>query len=156
MKLYYMIRQNFLEKFINFYAPFLGAGVKLEKMSKDFRYARVTMKLTVLNKNYVGTHFGGSLYSMVDPWYMLMLIKNLGKNYIVWDKAASIQFKRPGKTKVSAEFNLTDEQLIEIKREVELKGKIDYTFKVEIKDTSGKTIAEIDKIIYVRKKTQTA
>ena len=69
------LRQKFLEKAINFYGPYVGAGVKLEKVSKDFRYAKVTMPLTFYNKNYLGTQFGGSLYSMVDPWYMLMLIK---------------------------------------------------------------------------------
>jgi hypothetical protein len=92
----FSLRQRFLEKLINFYGPFVGAGVKLEKMSKDFRHARVSMKLTFYNRNYMGTQFGGSLYAMVDPWYMLMLIKNLGAEFIVWDKAATINFRKPG------------------------------------------------------------
>lgn len=149
----FAIRQKFLEKMINFYGPFVGAGVKLEKMSKDFRHARVSMKLTFYNKNYMGTQFGGSLYAMVDPWYMLMLIKNLGKDYIVWDKAATINFRKPGKGTVHAEFNLTEEHLNEIRKHLETVNKMDYVFKVEIKDDAGKLIADVDKVLYIRKKS---
>lgn len=147
------LRQLFLEKIINLYGPFVGAGVRLEKMTKDYRYARVSMKLTFYNKNYMGTQFGGSLYSMVDPWYMLMLIKNLGRDFIVWDKAAHIQFKRPGRGKVIAEFNLTEAHLEEIRATLVTQNKMDYHFKVEIKDEEGKLIAEVDKVVYIRKKS---
>lgn len=147
------LRKLFLEKLINFYGPFVGAGVRLHKMSKDYRHARVSMKLTFYNKNYMGTQFGGSLYAMVDPWYMLMLIKNLGDDYIVWDKAATIHFRKPGRGTVFAEFNLTDEHLDEIRATLVTQKKMDYIFKVEIKDTEGKLIAEVDKVLYVRKKT---
>ncbi len=146
------LRQKFLEKAINFYGPYVGAGVKLEKVSKDFRYAKVTMPLTFYNKNYLGTQFGGSLYSMVDPWYMLMLIKNLGKGYIIWDKGATIQFKKPGKGKVHAEFNLTQEIIDEIIANVEANTKMDKVFKVEIKDEAGTLICEVDKVVYIRRK----
>lgn len=146
------LRQLFLEKVINWYGPFLGAGVKLEKMTKDYRHARVSMPLTFYNKNYMGTQFGGSLYAMVDPWYMLMLIKNLGRDYIVWDKAATIQFKKPGRGKVTAEFHLTDDHLAQIKKHLESEKKMDFHFKVEIKDDEGKLIAEVDKVLYIRKK----
>lgn len=147
------LRQKFLEKLINFYGPFVGAGVKLEHMSKDFREARVSMKLTFYNKNYMGTQFGGSLYAMVDPWYMLMLIKNLGKEYIVWDKAATIQFRKPGRGKVTAKFHLTDAHLEEIRATLVTQNKMDYIFKVEIRDEENKLIAEVDKVLYVRKKS---
>ena len=146
------LRQRFLEKAINFYGPFLGAGVRLEEMTKDYRYARVTMPLRFYNKNYMGTQFGGSLYSMVDPWYMLMLIKNLGRDYIVWDKGATIQFKKPGMGTVQAEFRLNQEIIEEIKLHVEENKKMDYIFKVEVKDQSGKLICEVDKVVYIRKK----
>ncbi len=146
------LRQRFLEKAINFYGPFLGAGVKLKELSKDYRYAKVTMPLTFYNKNYMGTQFGGSLYAMVDPWYMLMLIKNLGENYIVWDKEATIRFKKPGKGKVTAEFVLTQEIIDEIKLHVGDHTKMNYIFKVEIKDESGALICEVDKVVYIRRK----
>jgi acyl-coenzyme A thioesterase PaaI-like protein len=151
--LLFEFRQRFLEKAINFYGPFLGAGVKLEDMSKDYRYAKVTMPLRFYNKNYMGTQFGGSLYSMVDPWYMLMLIKNLGKEYIVWDKGANIRFKKPGKGKVYAEFTLSESIIQEIKSHVDVNTKMDYVFNVEIKDDQGKLICEVDKVVYIRKKS---
>ena len=147
------LRQKFLDKAINFYGPFLGAGVKLDEMSKDFRHAKVSMPLTFYNRNYMGTQFGGSLYSMTDPWYMLMLIKNLGKNYIVWDKGANIQFKKPGRGRVFAEFNLSQEVIDEIRAYVETNTKMDYTFKVEVKDEKGVLICQVDKVLYIRKKT---
>jgi len=153
MSTMFRLRQKFLEKVINYYGPFVGAGIKLEEMSKDFRYAKVKMPLTVYNKNYMGTQFGGSLYSMTDPWYMLMMIKNLGKDYIVWDKAAAIRFKKPGKGTVRAEFRLTQEDIDEVKVYVAENTKMDKTFKVEIRDDSGTLIAEVDKVIYIRKKS---
>ncbi len=153
MSLALQLRQKFLEKAIRFYAPFLGAGVRVKEMSKDFRFCKIEMPLTFYNRNYMGTQFGGSLYAMVDPWYMLMLIKNLGPKYIVWDKAANIRFKKPGRGTVWAEFKINDEIIKEIKDLVEEKTKIDYVFHVEIKDKEGNIIAEVDKILYIRKKT---
>ena len=97
------------------YGPFLGAGVRVEELSADFRRVRVSMGMHWYNRNYVGTHFGGSLYSMTDPFYMLMLMNNLGRDYVVWDKSASIDFVRPGKGRVFAEFELTEAMLDEVK-----------------------------------------
>ncbi len=151
--LIFELRQRFLEQAINFYGPFLGAGVKLKQLTKDYRYAKVSMPLTFYNKNYMGTQFGGSLYAMVDPWYMLMLIKNLGKEYIVWDKGANIQFKKPGRGTVSAEFKLTQDIIDDIKAYVDQHTKMDYTFKVEIQDEEGNLICEVDKVVYIRKKS---
>jgi len=152
MSLKLKLRQKFLEYAINFYGPFLGGGIKLLKMSSDFRYCKVRMKLTFYNKNYMGTQFGGSLYAMTDPWYMLMLIKNLGPDYIVWDKAASIRFKKPGRSAVFAEFTLTQEKIDEIKLKLETEQKLDAHFLVSIVDVENKLIAEVDKVVYVRKK----
>ena len=154
-ELLFKVRQRFLDRLINFYGPYVGAGVKLKEMSGDFRYAKVEMPLTIYNKNYVGTQFGGSLYSMTDPWYMLMLIKNLGSEYIVWDKGATIDFKKPGRSKVRAEFKLTQELIDEIKAAVDEKVKVNWVFKVEIFDEDSTLIATVDKIVYVRKKSET-
>ncbi len=149
----FKLRQLFLDRLINFYAPYVGAGVKLREMSKDFRYAKVEMPLTIYNRNYVGTQFGGSLYSMTDAWYMLMLIKNLGPDYIVWDKGASIDFKKPGRSTVRAEFRLSQELIDEIKLAVDEKVKVNWPFKVEIFDEDNVVVAEVQKIVYVRKKS---
>jgi len=146
------IRQTILEKLIHVYGPFLGAGIRVTKKSRDFRHMRVEMPLTFYNRNYVGTQFGGSLYSMVDPFYMLMLIKNLGPDYIVWDKAATINFRKPGRGRVHAEFNLTEEKIEEIKAIVKEKNKMDAKFRVEIKDEAGILVADVEKTIYIRRK----
>lgn len=113
----------------------------------------MTLKLTFWNSNYVGTLFGGSLFSMTDPFYMLMLLENLGREYIVWDKSATIRFKKPGRGTVRCEFRLTEERLLEIKSELKEKSKIEPVFYAEIKDEAGDVVAEVEKILYIRRKT---
>jgi hypothetical protein len=104
MRFWPRFKKSTLLKWMSYWPPFFGAGIRIREISDDFTYVRVEMKLRFWNRNYVGTHFGGSLYSMVDPFYMLMLIENLGRDYIVWDKSASIRFLKPGRGRVSAEF----------------------------------------------------
>jgi hypothetical protein len=111
------------------------------------------MKLHWWNANYVNTHYGGSLYSMADPFYMLMLLENLGKGYIVWDKAASIRFRKPGKGTVSAQFRLTQSQLDALRAQLETHEKIEPTFTVQIRDTQGEVVAEVEKLLHIRRKT---
>ncbi len=139
-------------KMINWYPPFLGAGIKLTYLSDDFMKAEVQMKLRWWNKNLVGVHFGGSLASMCDPFYMLLLMNTLGRDYIVWDKAASIRFKRPGKGTVKCVFELTEPLLAQIKEEVTAAGKKDYYFDLTVTDEEGNVVCEVHKTIYVRKK----
>lgn len=130
----------------------MGAGIRVKRLQPDWKAIDVEMKLRFWNSNYVGTHFGGSLYSMTDPFYMLMLIENLGRDYIVWDKAASIRFRRPGKGKVSASFRLSEEQIEAIRRRLNTQEKVEPTFVVEVKDETGAVVAEVEKVLYVRKK----
>lgn len=141
-----------LIKILNLWPPYLGAGIKVIKFNPEFTDLIVRMKLRFWNRNYVGTHFGGSLYSMVDPMYMLMLMQNLGPGYIVWDKSATIRFLRPGKATVLAHFVLSPEKISEIKMLADTQRKVEPTFTVLIKNTEGEVVAEVDKIIYVRKK----
>jgi hypothetical protein len=110
------------------------------------------MKLRWWNANYVGTHFGGSLFAMTDAFYMLMLMANLGRDYIVWDKAASIRYRKPGRSRVRAEFRLSDAQLDDIREKLKTLPKYEPTFTVEIKDEQGTTIAEVEKLLYVKRK----
>ena len=141
-----------LKRWVNLYPPYLGAAVRVTHVSDDFLHVEVEMPLRFYNRNYVGTHFGGSLYSMCDPFYMLMLINILGPEYIVWDKAATIRFKKPGKGLMKASFQLTDEQIAEIRAAAEVQPKVEPQFQVVIKDAEGNVVAEIDKLLYVRKK----
>ena len=143
-------------RLLNLYPPFLGAGIRVTRLRPDWRELDVEMKLRRWNANAVGTHYGGSLYSMADPFYMLMLIENLGRDYIVWDKSATIRFRRPGRGTVTASFRLTDEKLSEIREALKTQDKIDREFCVEIKDTSGELVAEVQKVIQIRRKQEPA
>ncbi len=140
-----------LKRLLAFYPPYLGAGVRVTQLADDFSSMTVEMPLHFWNRNYVGTHFGGSLYSMVDPHFMLMLINRIGPGYIVWDKAATIRFKRPGKGVVKAQFEITDARLAELKAAVDAQGKIEPLFQVSITDEKDQVVAEVDKLLYVRK-----
>lgn len=145
-----------LQWWLNFYPPYLGAGVRITRLDPDWKAVDVEMKLRFWNRNYVGTHFGGSLYSMVDPFYMLMLIENLGRDYIVWDKAANIRFRKPGRGKVMASFRLSEEQIEEIRQSLNNQEKVEPAFAVEVRDDAGMVIAEVQKVLYVRKKKASA
>ena len=140
------------KRLANFWLPFLGAGIRVSKISADFTEIDVELRMGRFNKNYVGTHFGGSIYAMTDPFYMMILIKNLGDDYVVWDKAAEIQFKKPGKGKLTAHFNITKERIAEIKAEADREYKTEPKFKVEIKNEQGEVVAEVNKTLYVRRK----
>lgn len=141
-----------LQSFIRFYPPFLGAGVRVKSISEDLRTIEVHMPLRFWNRNYAGTHFGGSLYTMCDPFFMLILINNLGPDYVVWDKAATIRFKKPGKGLVRAVFHVPEERIEEIRAQADAQGKSEPQFQTVVTDDEGNVIAEVDKLLYVRRK----
>jgi acyl-coenzyme A thioesterase PaaI-like protein len=141
-----------LKVFLNLWPPLLGAGIRVKRLDSDWKAVDVEMKLRPWNRNYVGTHYGGSLYSMADPFFMLMLIENLGRDYIVWDKAATIRFRKPGKGTVTAKFRLTDGVLDEIREALRTEKKIDRTFKVDLTSQEGTLVAEVEKVIHISKK----
>jgi hypothetical protein len=141
-----------IRRTIRYYPPLLAAGIWVRRISADLREIDVEMKLRWWNANYVGTHYGGSLYSMADPFYMLMLIHNLGRDYIVWDKAASIRFRKPGRGKVTAQFRISEAQLEEIRDKLKTQEKFEPVYRVEVKDESGEVVAVVEKVLYVRKK----
>lgn len=138
--------------FFNIYPPYFGAGVKVEEISSDRRYLRVSLKLRFYNRNYVGTQFGGSIYSMTDPHFMYLLLNNLGSEYIVWDKGAKIDFVKPGKTHLVAEFRIDDALLNQVREKTAGGDKYIFDLPVTVRDLDGQTIAEIAKTMYVRKK----
>jgi len=141
-----------LRRTINFWPPFLGAGIRVKHIAADMMSIDVEMKLRWWNANYVGTHFGGSLFAMTDAFYMLMVMAKLGGGYIVWDKAASIRYRKPGKGTVRAEFRLTDAQLDEIRQKLQTLPKYEPTFKVDVKDQQGNVVAEVEKLLWIRKR----
>ena len=141
-----------LRRWVNLWPPFLGAGIRVTHIAPDIKSVDVEMKLRWLNANYVGTHFGGSLFAITDAFYMLMLMANLGRDYIVWDKAASIRFRKPGRGTVRAEFRLSDAQIEDIRAKLKTLPKYEPVFPVEVKDEQGNVIAEVERTVYVRKK----
>jgi acyl-coenzyme A thioesterase PaaI-like protein len=138
---------------VNLYPPYLGAGVRVARIADDFSAIEVELRLRPWNRNYVGTHFGGSLFSMVDPFFMIMLIELLGTGYVVWDKVGTIRFRRPGRGTVRAKLEISPERVQEIRQAVDAAGKLEPTFRVEILDAQGEVVAEVEKLISVRKKT---
>jgi len=141
-----------LKTLINLWPPFLGAGIKVRHIASDWKQVDVRLRLGVSNRNYVGVHFGGSLYAMTDPFFMLMLMQSLGPDYLVWDKAASIEYHKPGKGDVTARFRLDEAQLHDIRQRTADGNKYLPELAVEIRDESGDIVATVLKTLYIRRK----
>lgn len=145
-------KARFLRWALNFYPPYIGAGVRVRQISADFHRVQVKMGLGWYNRNYVGTQFGGSLYSMTDPFFMLMVMECLGRDYIVWDKSASIDFIAPGVGPVYADFSIDEGLLDEIRAHTANGDKYLPQLHVEVRDGAGTLVARVHKTLYVRLK----
>ncbi|WP_141733633.1 DUF4442 domain-containing protein [Oligoflexus tunisiensis] len=139
---------------LNVWPPFAGAGIVVEELAADYTYVRVALKATIFNRNYVGTHFGGSLFAMTDPFFMLMLMRNMGSRYYVWDRSAHIDFVAPGKGRVVAEMRITPGDLKEMRDGTAAGGKFERDFLTEIIDKNGAVVARVSKRIYARLKPE--
>ncbi len=136
----------------NLFPAFRGTGGRVRLVSADFREIAVELPLNWRTRNYVGTIFGGSLYAAVDPFYMIMLMQTLGPEYVVWDKAASIRFRKPGRSTLTARFLLPEAETDEIRRLLETQPSIDRVYPIELKDAQGDIHAEVEKTIYIRRR----
>lgn len=136
----------------NCFPCFWGSGGKVTYIAPDLREVRVRLPLGLRTRNYVGTIFGGSMFACTDPVLMLILIQNLGKDYIVWDKAGSIRFRKPGRTTLYARFVVTDEVVNEIRQTLKAAPKLDRTFRIELVDAMGVVHAELDRVVNIRTK----
>ena len=139
-----------LKLVLNLYPPYLFAGVRVTKIDPGWRVLHVSMNLSWFNQNAVGTHFGGSLYSMVDPHLMLLLMQALGSDYVVWDKSAKIEFHKPGKGRVGSVIRITDEDLEEIRQKTEGGDVYRPRFELTILDEDGDIVATVTKILHIR------
>ena len=144
---------KYLKLLINVYPPYWGTGITVKSISVDYREVCVQMKMRWYNRNYVKTHFGGSLYAMTDPFFMLMLIHILEKDYVVWDKAAHIDFIKPSQGTVTARFVIKEEQIQNIISNTSAGEKFLPEFSVDIENEAGEKVARVVKTLYVRKKT---
>jgi hypothetical protein len=137
---------------MNIWPCIRGSGGRVIFLAEDYTKLIVRLKLNWRTRNIVGTIYGGSMYSSTDPYYMLMFIKILGKDYVVWDKGCTIRFLRPAKVTIFAEFNVTPEMIAEVKAKVAAKKEADFTWRVEYKDKNGVVYAEFDKVVYIADK----
>ena len=141
---------------LNLWPPFLFPGIRVTRVSADYRYARVELRMRPWNRNYVGTHFGGSLFAMTDPFWMLLVMQNIGRDYYVWDKAGAIDFVAPGREDVYAHFKLEDSVVGELRLAAAGGEKVLRWFETEVKTAEGEVIARVRKQVYVRRKRASA
>lgn len=140
--------------YFNFYPAYRGTGAWVTYIASDWREVRINLPLSWRTYNIVGVIFGGSIYASVDPFYMIMLMRNLGPEYEVWDKSAYIRFRRPGKSTLTATFRVTEEDLCQIRTELLQQESMDKEFTVELVDKSGVVHAMIQKTIFIARKTR--
>ena len=140
-----------LRRGMNLWPPFLLTGIHILEVSDDFRRVRVGLRRTRLTTNYVGTQFGGSLFAMTDPFWMILMMRNLGRGYVVWDKAAEIEFVSPGRTAVTAQFDLHPAVVDEVRAAADAGEKVLRWFEVDVVGTVGAVVARVRKQLYVRR-----
>ena len=136
----------------NLWPPYLGAGVRVRRIAADFREIVVDLPLRLYNRNYFGTHFGGSIYAMTDPFFALMVLHNLPEDYVVWDKSAAVEFIAPGRSRLSATFRVAQDDLDHILRMTAQGDKHLHLFNVDVVDDEGLVVARVEKIVYVRRR----
>jgi len=138
----------------NFYPVYRRTGAQIVYMDDYWREVRVSIPLRIWTRNYYGTISGISMFGAVDPMYMMMLIKLLGSDYVVWDKQATIYFKKPGKTQLTACFQIDDNELNLIRKTLESEPSITRTYPVDLKDKTGGVCSTIDKVIHIKKRVR--
>ena len=143
---------NGMRRLLNWWPPFRGAGIRVREIAPDFRSATVELRMKLLNRNFVGTHFGGSLFAMTDPFFMIMMMKILGPEYLVWDKMGTVRFFKPARGTVVARFRIPEERIAEARAATASGEKHEPRFVVEIVDSEGVTVADVEKTLYIRRK----
>ena len=146
------MKANTIRRIMNFWPPFLASGITVTRVTEDFREAEVVLKQHWYNMNYVGVHFGGSLFAMTDACYMVMLMNVMGEGYYVWDRSASIDYLKPGRGTVTARFRIDDAAVADILEKTAGGEKYFPQFTVEITDAAGEVVARVQKTLYVRRK----
>jgi len=137
---------------LNLWPPLAGAGIRVRSIAPDFREFVIEMPLRRYNRNTSGTHFGGSLYAMTDPFFVLMLTRNLGPDYVVWDRSACIDYIAAGRSRVRAVLRLRDDDLRSIRRMTEGGDKHLHLFHADVVDVENLLVARIEKLVYVRRR----
>lgn len=139
-------------RLMNLWPPFLCSGIRVRHLADDYRAATVTARLSWLNRNYMGTVFGGTLFAMTDPFYVLLLLHTLGPDYYVWDQASTIEFVAPGRGRLTARFQLDEDAIAAIRAATADGDKHLPRFTVDITGPDDTLVARVHKTVYVRKK----
>jgi acyl-coenzyme A thioesterase PaaI-like protein len=147
-------RQRLLMRLINLYPPYLGAAIRVSFPKDDPYTIVVRMKLRFYNRNLFGTHFGGSLYSMTDPFFVFILTRHLGLGYLVWDKKAAIEFLKPGRGRVTARFHVGPDEIERVRSRADAGEMVEPVYTADIVSDDGETVARVAKTLWVRKKTR--
>ena len=145
-------RSRLLRWRFNLFPAYRGTGARIAYIADDLREVRIKLPLSWRTRNYVGTIFGGSLYGAVDPIYMIMLIRNLGSGYVVWDKSATIRFRKPGRTTLFATFRIDEDELNAIRDAAANGQPLDRFYNVDLVDAEGQVHASVEKVIYIKRK----
>ena len=146
------MKASLLRHGLNLWPPFLFSGIHVTRLSEDYRHAEVELRMRPWNRNYVRTHFGGSLFAMTDPFWMLLTLHALGRDYVVWDQSGRIDFIKPGRGTVRARFDLDDAVLDELRAEAAGGAKVLRWFDTDVVDAGGDVVARVGKQLYVRRK----
>jgi hypothetical protein len=139
----------------NLFPAYRGTGGRVTYIADDFREVRIKVPLSLRTRNAVGTIYGGSMYGAVDPIYMIMLMRLLGREYVVWDKTAFIRFRKPGRNTLRATFLINDRELDAIREATSTGQPVDRTYNVDLVDAEGVVHASVEKVIYVRRRQNT-
>lgn len=137
---------------VNLYPPFLAMGIRVRSQSDDFTRFDVELRQRWFNRNLFGTHFGGSLYTMCDPFYLFIVTLNFGRGYVVWDKSAGIDFLKPARGTIRATFEIGTARLSEMREAVDRAGKRTFHFETDLVNADGEAVARVRKEVYVRAK----
>ena len=148
----WLVSAGGLRTFMNLWPPFRGMGIRVREITPDYRRVIVELRMKLFNRNYVGTHFGGSLFAMTDPYWMIMMMRNLGDDYVVWDKAGTIRFLEPARGTVTARFELPEARVQEARDATAGGEKYEPAFVVEIVDREGTVVASVEKTLHIRRK----
>jgi acyl-coenzyme A thioesterase PaaI-like protein len=146
------MRASTFRRLLNFWPPFFFNSIRLLSLDDDYTEARVVLRLRPWNRNYVRTQFGGNLFAMADPFWMLLILHHLGKDHYVWDKAGTIDFVAPGRTDVYAHFKLEPDVIGELRTAAAGGEKVLRWFEIPLKTAAGEVVAVVRKQIYVRLK----
>lgn len=146
------LKTRLLRLAFNFYPCYRRTGARITYASADYTEVRVKLPLTWKTRGYWGTTFGGSMYAAIDPVLVVMLARQLGPRYIVWDKAATIEFRKPGRATLYARFRVEAAEVAEIRRLLEREGRLDRSWPVELTDAAGVVHAAFTKTLHFRRR----